>query len=358
MIDKKTIRDAYFSLLKAHLSNPQEEYLAMAAELGRELVIANIPPEDVGEMHEDALQRLGKEFTEATLIGKANLVSQPLMELFVAYGMSFRERLEERKRAEKRIEHLNSVLNAIKNVNQLIMVEEDRDTLLQKACDTLIEVRGYDAAWLGFLRDGETFATVKGSGFREDVARFCEHVMGGDLPFCIRNALDLKDPFMLVDKSSECGDCFFKSRCVDKEAAIIRVEHADRLFGLLAISFAPDVTADEEEKEHLREVAGDIAFAFHAMELEETRKRAEDKVKKAYRLREHFLKETSHRIITPVAIIGGCAQLLLESRDLDEDKKKKIRIMQARNEEVQKLVRDSLAGKYLEEEAEEGGSEG
>ena len=85
------------------------------------------------------------------------------------------------------------------------------------------------------------------------------------------------------------------------------------------------------------------------------RKRAEDKVKKAYRLREHFLKETSHRIITPVAIIGGCTQLLLESNTLDDDQKKKIRIMQARNAEVQKLVRDALAGKYLEEEAEEAG---
>ena len=181
MIDKKTIRDTYFSLLKAHLSNPQEEYLARAAELGRELVIANIPPEDVGEMHEDALQRLGKEFTEAKLIDTANLGSQLLIELLMVYSMTFRELLEEHKRV------------------------------------------------------GE-------------------------------------------------------------------------------------------------------------------------KVKEAGRLREHFLKETSHRIITPVTIIGGCAQLLLESNNLDDAQKRKIRIMQARNEEVQKLVRDALAGKYLKEE-EEGGDE-
>lgn len=48
------------------------------------------------------------------------------------------------------------------------------------------------------------------------------------------------------------------------------------------------------------------------------RKHAEEQVKTAYRLREHFLKETSHRIITPVAIIGGYTDLLEESADPDE----------------------------------------
>ncbi|NMX21266.1 PAS sensor protein [ANME-1 cluster archaeon GoMg4] len=105
-----------------------------------------------------------------------------------------------------------------------------------------------------------------------------------------------------------------------------------------------------------RELRAAIEIALYKKEMEEARKRAEEKVKEAGRLREHFLKETSHRIITPVTIIGGCAQLLLESNNLDDAKKRKIRIMQARNEEVQKLVRDALAGKYLKEE-EEGGDE-
>jgi len=96
--------------------------------------------------------------------------------------------ITERKAAQKHIEHLNSVLTAIRNVNQLIAVEKDRDTLLLKTCDALIEARGYDAAWLGFSEDGETFTMVKGSGFSEEVTRFCEHVIGGDHPPCIRDA--------------------------------------------------------------------------------------------------------------------------------------------------------------------------
>ena len=84
------------------------------------------------------------------------------------------------------------------------------------------------------------------------------------------------------------------------------------------------------------------------------RKHAEEKAKEAYRLREHFLRETSHRIITPVTIIGGNADLLLDSSNLDDDQKARIRTIREKDEEVQKLVRDALAGRYLKEEEKEG----
>jgi len=197
----------------------------------------------------------------------------------------------ERKRAEKHIRHLNSVLRAIRTVNQLIVAEKDRDSLLRRACDALIETRGYDAVWLGFLRDGETFATVVGSDFGDDVSRFCERVMGGDHPPCIRNALAQKERVVIVDKSSVCGDCFFKSAGTGKEAAIIRVEHAGRLLGLLAILFAADVAADDEERELLKEVAGDIALGLHNMELEEAHKQAEAALKEYSERLEEMVEE-------------------------------------------------------------------
>ena len=88
------------------------------------------------------------------------------------------------------------------------------------------------------------------------------------------------------------------------------------------------------------------------------RKQAEEKVKEAYRLRENFLKETSHRIITPVTIIGGNSELLLDSSNLDEAQKARIRTIREKNEEVQKLVKDALAGRYLKEEEPEEGDDG
>jgi len=181
----------------------------------------------------------------------------------------------EGKRMHERIRHLNHVLKAIRHVNQLIVKEKDRDSLLRKACYSLVDARGYDGVWLGFLGNDKTFATVVGSGLGKDVSRFIEHVIDGDHPPCIEKALDRKDLLMIVDRSKVCRDCFFKSSCIGKEAAIIRVENGDKFYGLLAVLFAPDGLVDDEEKELLKEVAGDIALGLYNMDLEEARKHAE-----------------------------------------------------------------------------------
>jgi len=76
-----TIRDKYYSLLRSHFANPQEEYLAQAAELGKALVMANIPPEEIAELHEHAIQRLGAEFPEAKLIGVMDKLMVQLLQI-------------------------------------------------------------------------------------------------------------------------------------------------------------------------------------------------------------------------------------------------------------------------------------
>jgi len=53
----------------------------------------------------------------------------------------------ERNKAEERTKHLNLVLRAVRNVNQLITKEKDRDRLLQHACENFIENRGYYNVW-------------------------------------------------------------------------------------------------------------------------------------------------------------------------------------------------------------------
>ncbi len=208
--------------------------------------------------------------------------------------------ITERKKAEEHIRHLNSVLKAIRNVNQLIIKEKDRDRLLQGTCDALIETRCYDAVWLGFLKDGKTFAMIKGSGYRKALSRFRERVMAGDHPPCIKNVFAQNDMLMVVDKSRECGDCFFKSTCVSKGVAIIRVEHANRLFGLLTISLASDVTADEEEKELLKEIAGDIGIALHSIELEQAHKKAQEDIKQGLEKLQRILEETVNALASAV----------------------------------------------------------
>jgi len=223
------------------------------------------------------------------------------------------EDITHRKRAQERIEHLNSALRAIRNVNQLIVVEKDRDTLLQKTCDALVETQGYDAAWLGFLRDDGSCATVAGRGLREDNPGFCERLMAGDYPSCIRTSLAQRVLFRLLDKSEECGECPFEKSCAGEATAIVRIEDAGRLFGILGVSLAASVADDEEERELLKEVAGDIGIALRNMDLEEAHRRAE----KALREREKQLRLVVQNVPVLLDAFGADGNVVVWNRECE-----------------------------------------
>jgi len=201
-------------------------------------------------------------------------------ELYLAeYNKRLIKKLEKKmldlEKSKQCIQHLYNVLKAIRGVNQLIIKEKDINVLLQKACDVLIGARGYNTAWLGFLKDERNFAIVVGSPPTTYVSHFCEQVLRGDYPPCIKKAFIQKDSFMIVDRSKECVDCPLKDEHSGKQSAIMRIEHSRKFFGLLEIILAPDVYINEEEKELLEELAGDIAFGLHNIELEKKHQQAE-----------------------------------------------------------------------------------
>ena len=103
---EQTMRDKYFELLKAYVGHPAEEYLAAAADLGRELVLADVPPEDIAEIHEEALGRLAREHPDITLLDTGRLISAPLMELLMAYGLAFRAREKALKQYSEHLEEM------------------------------------------------------------------------------------------------------------------------------------------------------------------------------------------------------------------------------------------------------------
>ena len=203
------------------------------------------------------------------------------------------------EKSEKRIKYLYSVLGAIRGVNQLIIKKKNRGILLQEACDTLIKARGYNAVWLGFLKDEKTFAIVVGSPLKGDVSRFCAHVLRGDYPPCIKRAFIRKVPFVVMERPQDCGGCLLKNTYRGRESVIIRIAHNGKLLGLLVLSLAPGISVKDEEEYLLIEVANDIAFGLHNIELEEKDKLSEQKLQQSYQR----LQKTMEGAINTIAKI-------------------------------------------------------
>jgi len=209
------------------------------------------------------------------------------------------KKMLELEKSEKHIKYLYSVLGAIRGVNQLIVREKNRGILLQKTCDTLIKARGYNAAWLGLLKDEKNFAMVVGSPLKEDVSRFCKQVLRGDYPPCIERAFIQKVPFVVMERPRDCGGCLLKNTYPGRESVIICITHKGKLFGLLVLSLAPGISVKDEEEYLLIEVANDIAFGLHSIELEEGRKQQERKLQQSYQK----LQKTMEEIINTIGNI-------------------------------------------------------
>jgi len=189
--------------------------------------------------------------------------------------------ITERKKAEKRIEHLNLVLRAIRNVNQLITREKERERLLKGICDNLIETRGYYNAWVALLDGSGRLITAAEAGLGKDFLPMVEQLRSGELIVCGQRALTQSDVVVTNDPTSTCTNCPLAKKYSGRGAMTVRLEHAGRVYGLLSASAPANFLIDAEESSLFEEVARDIAFALHSMGLEEERKRGEEALRES-----------------------------------------------------------------------------
>ncbi|NQT11159.1 MAG: hypothetical protein HQ582_00320, partial [Planctomycetes bacterium] len=174
------------------------------------------------------------------------------------------DEITERARAEERIHHLNAVLRAIRNVNQLISREKDRDRLLQGACESLIETRGYRGISIVLLDDAHNPIATAEAGLGEDFQPLLDRAPHSQLDDFCEKVLS-RPGAVLIDEPSA--------------AMAVRLEHAGEVRGLMVASVDGDLPVEEEEQRLFEEVAGDIAFALNSTRLEAERKQAEESLR-------------------------------------------------------------------------------
>ncbi|MDY6875442.1 MAG: ATP-binding protein [Chloroflexota bacterium] len=183
--------------------------------------------------------------------------------------------LEADKWVEEEIDHLNRVLRAIRNVNQLIVRERDRDHLLQGVCDILIETRGYYNAWIALLDEAGGLVAAVEAGVGAEFLPLVEQMKRGELPECGRMALAQPGMLIVEDPFSVCADCSLSPHCAGRGGVTVRLEYQGQVYGLMSVSVSREFIANKEEQSLFEEVAGDIAFALHGIELEKGQKQAE-----------------------------------------------------------------------------------
>ncbi|MBN1856627.1 MAG: PAS domain S-box protein [Dehalococcoidia bacterium] len=167
----------------------------------------------------------------------------------------------------QQLEHLRSVVRAIRAVRQLISFCREPEELVQKVCSLLVETRDYHSAWI-VLVDGEGRpVTAVHAGLGDDFGPMMERVGCGELTACGRSAL--AEPGVLVIHSpfKECVECPLSHVYEDRSAMTVRLAYGGRVYGVMSVSVPAAYAHDTDEVELVRDVAEDVASALDSLSL-------------------------------------------------------------------------------------------
>ncbi|MDD4923939.1 MAG: PAS domain S-box protein [Dehalococcoidales bacterium] len=186
--------------------------------------------------------------------------------------------VSERKKSEEKISGLNRILSAVRNVNQLITRENDRQNLISTACRNLTETRGFTKCWIAAIDPAGKVHATADAMWGDLFSQLQKRLYEGDFPRCIERVLKDKQTGVITadEYAALCSDCPLHTGQRNTCAVIIApMNYAGRVMGILAASSPDDIILDNEEIELFQELADDIAFALHKIELEEKEKQTE-----------------------------------------------------------------------------------
>jgi PAS domain S-box-containing protein len=268
----------------------------------------------------------------------------------------------ERKRMEERISHLNLVLKAIRNVNQLIVREKDPETLIRRSCEVLTETRGYFSAWIALYDESGKYMTAASAGLGDAFESLKDRFRSGQLAVCDK-AVHECGVHVVRNPAAECPDCPAATLYRGQSAIAVRLEHQGRIHGLLVMSMDHGLVDLVDEQNLIEEVADDIAYALHGLDVETQRGTAEEDLRKhrdqlEQRIRdrtaqleesnkelEAFSYSVSHDLRAPLRAIDGFTRLLADdyAPHLDTEGKRICSVIHENTAKMGRLIDDLLA---------------
>jgi PAS domain S-box-containing protein len=184
--------------------------------------------------------------------------------------------ITEFKLAKERIEHLNNVLRAIRDVNQLIVRERDRDSLINDACRLLVDNRGYTGVLI-ILTDDEQKPVSWAQAGMDDAPMQESLIYRKELPACCKKAALEGRVVTIEEQDKLCGQCPFSDQCLGQDIMCVLLENDGHVYGYLSVALAHGLGKDDEEQALFAEMADDIAYALSVLQLQKEQEALEQK---------------------------------------------------------------------------------
>lgn len=185
--------------------------------------------------------------------------------------------INEREKALDEKEELESHLRAVRNVNQLLVRADDRGKIIEGVCNDLMEARGYEHVWVALWDESNNLIRAAQKGLGEEFDQLLDRIQRGQLPTCVEKILNNSSVTVTENPSITCDDCPLSETYNENGGIHISLEYNGNVYGVLSASAPTTILDDNEEQELFIEVAGDIAFALHQIEVEKELRKSRER---------------------------------------------------------------------------------
>jgi len=180
------------------------------------------------------------------------------------------------KKIEDELLQMNRLLLAVRAVNRHITQQKDPQQLLDLSCKSLVQIRGYELCWairLDQKRHLLMRANYKGEMPLEKLRLQLEK---GLIPNCVKLAMETGQAVVTQAHSPVCVDCpkhtVFRS---GSKMITAPITYSGLSMGVITAIAGENILLSEEETGLFQELANDLGFALHNLEVEEQREKAE-----------------------------------------------------------------------------------
>ncbi|MCF7916371.1 MAG: PAS domain S-box protein [Candidatus Omnitrophica bacterium] len=207
--------------------------------------------------------------------------------------------VELHKKAEEKINRLNTILRSISEINQMLISVDDRKTLIEKTCQELINIRGYKSAWIVLFDAQGNFFDAASAGLDDNFNLFKNDIKAGNIPRCLRKICKEKKLFQVDEPHQMCKDCSLYEYHQGVKTIVTCLQLEGDVYGALTVAIPENIEIDQQELSLLKEISGDISLGLHHLKIEERQAIAEEKLKRS-QLRFKALFESSKDAIMVV----------------------------------------------------------
>ncbi|WP_129628367.1 response regulator [Candidatus Oscillochloris fontis] len=283
------------------------------------------------------------------------------------------EDMTERIATQQRINHLNAVLNGIRRVNRLIVEVADRDRLIQGACDSLIQTFGYLNAWIVRTDAQRHILAVASAGMSRPINRDMhqDQVMS----WCSDDVME-SNSVLVMRQQKSCIGCPLNTICAEQDRLVSQLTYNGKSYGVMSVGVPAGFVEDVEDQNLFAELARDLAFALHKIDVEDERSQAESELQHsqqlltealdaleqrvaertrelsianlnlahAARVKDEFLANMSHELRTPLNAILGRTEMCLDGfyGPLSDGAKKALHTIEESGRHLLELINDVL----------------